>query len=312
MAKVFLGVGHGGSDPGAVANGLREKDVNLGVALACRDELARNGVEVRMSRMRDENDPLTEEIRECNAYGPDLALDIHHNAGGGDGIEVYCHIGGGVSRALAENIIAEAVAIGQNSRGAKTRAGAGGKDYYGFIRETRCPAAIAEGAFLDNAADAQFVATSAKQAALGIAYAKGILKTLGIAHNQQPTPTPTPQPSGGTYTVVKGDTLSEIGARVGVKWQDIAAINGISAPYTIYPGQVLQLAGSAAPAPAPQPSAYLSNPGYRGSSIADALAQIGVDNSYSYRARRKRHRGLFWHGCPEHPHAPAAARGPAA
>ena len=33
--KVFIGVGHGGSDPGAVANGFREKDLNLAIALAC-------------------------------------------------------------------------------------------------------------------------------------------------------------------------------------------------------------------------------------------------------------------------------------
>jgi len=50
-------------------------------------------------------------------------------------------------------------------------------------------------------------------------------------------------PSGAApaqhYTVVSGDTLSGIGARVGVAWQDIAAANGIGAPYTIYPGQVL-------------------------------------------------------------------------
>ena len=47
MAKVFLGVGHGGSDPGASANGFKEKDLNLSIALACRDELVRHGVNVR-------------------------------------------------------------------------------------------------------------------------------------------------------------------------------------------------------------------------------------------------------------------------
>ena len=37
MARVFIGVGHGGSDPGAAANGLVEKTVNLTMALALRD-----------------------------------------------------------------------------------------------------------------------------------------------------------------------------------------------------------------------------------------------------------------------------------
>ena len=44
IKKVFLGVGHGGTDPGAVANGLREKDVNLGIALAAKEHLERAGV----------------------------------------------------------------------------------------------------------------------------------------------------------------------------------------------------------------------------------------------------------------------------
>lgn len=45
-----------------------------------------------------------------------------------------------------------------------------------------------------------------------------------------------------TYTVKKGDTLSGIGSKFGVKWQDIAAKNGIAGPkYTIYPGQVLKI-----------------------------------------------------------------------
>ena len=45
--------------------------------------------------------------------------------------------------------------------------------------------------------------------------------------------------TGGTYTVVSGDSLSAIGSRLGVAWQDIAKANGITAPYTIYPGQIL-------------------------------------------------------------------------
>ena len=43
-----------------------------------------------------------------------------------------------------------------------------------------------------------------------------------------------------TYTVKSGDTLSGIGQKLGVNWKDIANKNGISSPYTIYPGQVLK------------------------------------------------------------------------
>lgn len=179
--KVFIGVGHGGSDPGAVANNTQEKDLNLSIALACRDVLERHGVEVRMSRTKDENDPLSEEIKECNAYGPDLAVEIHNNAGGGDGGEVfYSHLGG-KGKTLAENILAEIVKVGQNSRGIKTRVNSQGKDYYGFIRQTSCPAVIVECAFVDNAQDLKILATECDRQKMGEAIAKGVLKTMGIA-----------------------------------------------------------------------------------------------------------------------------------
>ena len=178
--KVFLGVGHGGSDPGAVANNTKEKDLNLSIALACRDVLLKHGVEVRMSRSKDENDTIGEEVAECNAYGPDFAVDIHNNAGGGDGGEVFYHHGGGKGKTLAENILAEMVKVGQNSRGIKTRVNSQGKDYYAFIRNTSCPAVIVECAFVDNATDLKILATEGDRQSMGVAIAKGILKTLGL------------------------------------------------------------------------------------------------------------------------------------
>lgn len=170
----------GGSDPGAVANNTKEKDLNLSIALACRDELKRHGVEVKLSRAKDENDTLSEEIKECNAFAPDLAVDIHNNAGGGDGAEVFHHHGGGKGKTLAENILSEVVKVGQNSRGVKTRKNANGKDYYGFIRETSCPSVIVECAFVDNASDLKILATESDRQKVGRAIAKGILKTLGV------------------------------------------------------------------------------------------------------------------------------------
>ena len=170
----------GGSDPGAVANNTKEKDLNLSIALACRDELERHGISVKMSRTKDEDDPLSDEIKECNAFAPDVAVDIHNNAGGGDGSEAFYHYGGGKSKTLADNILAEIVKAGQNSRGAKIRKNSNGKDYYGFIRETSAPAVIVECAFVDNAQDIKILATESLKKSMGQAIAKGILKTLGV------------------------------------------------------------------------------------------------------------------------------------
>lgn len=189
--KVFISAGHGGSDSGAVGNGFKEKDLNLSIALACGDYLKSRGVEVQMSRVKDENDDINQEARESNAFGPDLAVSIHNNAGGGDGVEAWYSIFGGLGKTCAENILAEVVKIGQNSRGAKTKKGSSGKDYYGFIRQTKAPAVIVECAFIDNATDIQIINTESKRVVMGEAIAKGILKTLGIA-DSAPVATTTP------------------------------------------------------------------------------------------------------------------------
>ena len=194
--KVYIGVGHGGSDPGAVGNGFKEKDLNLSIALACQAELARHGVTVLMSATKDVGKSVNEKVKECNSFAPNLALDIHNNAGGGDGAEVYHHVGGGTGKTLANNILAEAVKIGQNSRGAKTKTNAAGQDYYGFIRSTNAPAVIVECAFVDNKKDIQIIDTAAEQKAFGVAIAKGILTTLGITWKAE---APAPAPAAKYY-----------------------------------------------------------------------------------------------------------------
>lgn len=182
--KVFIGVGHGGSDPGAVGY-IKEADTNLKMAQACRAYLEKHGVKVLMSRYKDENDDLNEEIRECNNFNPDLAVDVHNNAGGGDGFEAYHAINGKVGKTLAMNINSEVIRMGQNSRGIKTKKNSAGKDYFGFIRLTKCPAVIVEGVFVDNKADAAQADTDAECKTFGEAYARGILRTLGIAEKEE-------------------------------------------------------------------------------------------------------------------------------
>lgn len=190
--RVFIGVGHGGSDPGAVGNGFKESAINLTIAKELKNILVRHGVVVGISREREENDALAEEIRECNAFKPNLAVDVHTNAGGGDGFEVLCSINGGVGKTLANNINNEVKAMGQNSRGVKTRVNSNGRDYFGFIRSTSCPAVIVEGFFIDNKTDLKDFDTTAELHKLSVAYAKGILKTLGIAYKEVAATTPTP------------------------------------------------------------------------------------------------------------------------
>lgn len=178
--RVFIGVGHGGKDAGACANGLRESDVNLTMALAMKAELERHGVTVGISRTKDEDDRLAEEIRECNAFRPDLAVEIHNNAGGGDGFECFISGKNSTARQLAEKIEAEVKAIGQNSRGVKT------STTLGWVKQVTAPAVLCEGFFLDSN-DRTIADTADKQRRFGVAYAHAALKQLGLAVKVQTT-----------------------------------------------------------------------------------------------------------------------------
>lgn len=77
-----------------------------------------------------------------------------------------------------------------------------------------------------------------------------------IGGGGSPAAPSTPVTAGSTYTVVAGDTLSGIGDRCGVAWQDIYNANRdkISNPNMIYVGQVLTIPGGSSSAPAPAPS----------------------------------------------------------
>lgn len=196
MAKVFLSAGHGGSDPGAVGNGLKEKDINLQIMLACQAELVRHGVTVVCSRTTDENDPVQAEVREANASGADIAVSFHTNAGGGDGSESFCYSSSSKGRKLAELCEKHTKAIGQNSRGVKT-------NNLMFTRATNMPAVLCECAFVDTKKDIAIVDTLAEQQAFGVAYAKAILEYLGITYKAKAASTPAAA-SGKLYRVQVG------------------------------------------------------------------------------------------------------------
>ena len=179
-ANVVVAAGHGGNDPGAVAAGkFVESAMALVVATACCAELKTySWINVRQARASDINQSITTKVNIANNMGADLALDIHFNAGGGDGAEVWASIVGGTGDLLAKNILKRFEEIGQNSRGVKKSTNDSGADYFGFIRMTKMPGVIVECGFIDNATDRKLFDTDAELKKMGVAIAKGIVDTL--------------------------------------------------------------------------------------------------------------------------------------
>ena len=206
MHKVFISVGHGGSDPGAVGNGLQEKAINLRVALKVKEVLVAHGFNVKMSREKDESDKVSDEVKECNAFNPDFTVSIHTNAGGGDGFEAYYYKGDNNGIKLSKLIEEEVKAIGQNSRGIKD-----GSHLY-YVKNTRAMCVLVELAFIDNKKDISLCDELHEQDAYGIAIAKGILRYKGITYKGTTTGNTTSTVKIGSTVKVK-TTATELGKR---------------------------------------------------------------------------------------------------
>ena len=78
--SMMLDSGHGGSDPGAVYRGRREKDDTLRLTLAVGEILQENGIEVLYTRTTDVYLSPYERAVEANQAGVDFFLSIHRNS----------------------------------------------------------------------------------------------------------------------------------------------------------------------------------------------------------------------------------------
>lgn len=85
---IVIDPGHGGTDSGALGNGIIEKDLNLKISKYMADRLSELGVDVVLTRDTDETlDPTERVKRVLDAFGNSsdvLVISNHINAGGPD------------------------------------------------------------------------------------------------------------------------------------------------------------------------------------------------------------------------------------
>jgi N-acetylmuramoyl-L-alanine amidase len=80
QAPIVVDPGHGGDDTGAMAGGLMEKDVVLGIARRLRAALEAHGEAVRLTREGDENRALTDRAALANRVEARVFISLHANA----------------------------------------------------------------------------------------------------------------------------------------------------------------------------------------------------------------------------------------
>ena len=188
---IFLDPGHGGSDSGAVENGVREKDLTLSVYNKVSSRLASLGYTVLTSRNTDKDVGLVSRADQVNKSNADMFLSIHFNAGGRGtayGIETYYykHEQGyepeinkdnhnsperiEKSRKLANKIQQNLLyKTGAYDRGVKRAS-------FAVLRETSIPSILVELGFIDNQEEVNKIKTNEYQEKLADGIVDGIVE----------------------------------------------------------------------------------------------------------------------------------------
>ena len=184
--RICIVVGHGksesgGYDSGAVGFGYHEFKIAREIAKFAQAEL-KSAYGAQCDLMNYNGDLyLQERINKLKTDYYDFIAEIHLNAGGGTGTEVYyCHTdatGKKYAEAIAESISER---FGIRNRGAKVRLNASGKDFFGIIRATKPTAVLVETVFIDTETDLEKVKTEAGQKACGQAIADAIARVRGL------------------------------------------------------------------------------------------------------------------------------------
>jgi N-acetylmuramoyl-L-alanine amidase len=148
---IVIDPGHGGADPGAVAGGVREKDLNLAYGLTLAGELARRGVPVLMTRDADSATTLAERARIANAANARSYVSVHFNAStnpAARGLWLIHAKGAPGGAALAARLERSLFGLVVTDESPFT----GGRRL-AVLRSTRMPAVLIEYGFLTNGDD---------------------------------------------------------------------------------------------------------------------------------------------------------------
>lgn len=155
---ILLDPGHGGNDPGAMYNGIVEKDLTLAVSLSLRTKLLALGAKVEMTRDVDSTLTLQERLDQSNNSCPDLFLSIHANAVGNraiSGIETYWH--DSADQALSDLFLSTlSVDLNDPAKWSMQR-------NLFVLTGNRAPASLVEIGYLTNKARAALLKTSTYQ-----------------------------------------------------------------------------------------------------------------------------------------------------
>lgn len=227
MVKIFIDAGHGGSDPGATGNGLREKDINLVIALKVQQILNDHyeGHSVKLSRTADQTLSLKQRTDMANQWGANYLLSIHINAGGGVGFESFTFNGDYAHKIMTNQLrtfIHDAIIeeTGFRDRGQK-------EANFHMLRESSMSAILTENGFIDHHVDTSKLRQAAFIEKIASGHAKGLAIALGLKRKSSERNEDT-----HTHTIKKGDTFWSLAQKYETTVDRLLALNvGIKPKY---------------------------------------------------------------------------------
>lgn len=150
MSLIVIDPGHGGRDPGAVASGLKEKDLTLAISREMMGLAQKDGFPTALTRTEDMFFSLKQRCDIAINLKATLFLSVHCNASpvqSAAGIEVYYNDGSDDGRKFALALHKELSKLGRNDRGVKPA------EYY-VLKHTHMPACLVECGFITNCEEA--------------------------------------------------------------------------------------------------------------------------------------------------------------
>ena len=245
IKKVVLDSGHGGEDPGTIANGITEKDYTLKISEYIHNRLDEMGVPNKMTRTSDVTLTPSERPKKVQSFygnGSDVIVVSNHiNAGGGDGAEIIYALRN--NDTFARKIANEFENAGQNVRKYYQRRlpSNPAKDYYYIMRDTpNNETVIVEYGFADSTGD-DISQLKNNWEKLAEAVTKAIVEYAG---GEYVAPI-----DSNYYTVKSGDSLWSISRKLGITVDELKSANNLSSNLLsvgqnlIIPGKEAQATG---------------------------------------------------------------------
>lgn len=186
---IILDAGHGGEDPGACANGLEEKSLNLEIVQALKGYLSQFGYSVVLTRNTDvllynsgeEDRKKFFDVRNresiAESYQNAVFVSIHFNKFPMDsckGLQTFYSDNNKDSIRLAESIQKSALVLqSDNKRTVKC-----GNDSIYLMKNLEMPAVLVECGFLSNSEEAALLSTEDYKKALALSLYCGIAEYM--------------------------------------------------------------------------------------------------------------------------------------